>query len=243
MTHLILPSITTASPSLSNHTNPSRTNTILQDDLLTHHKHHFDSPFTGALPDFTAYDTTTNTNLQDANHHEAEHEYENYETYADDNEYDDGLGYYPDGVKRTLTDVQIEIFRHSEVQRALLRQVRQAEAQAEAVTAAEEEIGEYGDVVVKMDVSSQDGPTDVALEAKTEEVDGSGEGGYEDAEYVRFLEEESKQFAIDAERKRAQVREKQLSQQNEANDRSVSTRRKVRELDEMMAEKDVVLDY
>ncbi|SPO07688.1 uncharacterized protein DNG_10383 [Cephalotrichum gorgonifer] len=30
-------------------------------------------------------------------------------------EEDDGLGYYPDGVKRTLTDEQIEIFRHSEL--------------------------------------------------------------------------------------------------------------------------------
>ncbi|KAK2745007.1 hypothetical protein FQN55_006364 [Onygenales sp. PD_40] len=29
---------------------------------------------------------------------------------------DDELGYYPDGVKRTLTDQQIEIFRHSEIQ-------------------------------------------------------------------------------------------------------------------------------
>jgi len=28
---------------------------------------------------------------------------------------DDALGYYPDGVKRTLTDEQIEIFRHSEL--------------------------------------------------------------------------------------------------------------------------------
>jgi hypothetical protein len=29
---------------------------------------------------------------------------------------DDGLGYYPDGVKRTLTDEQIAIFRHSEIE-------------------------------------------------------------------------------------------------------------------------------
>lgn len=31
------------------------------------------------------------------------------------NEEVDDLGYYPDGVKRTLTDEQIEIFRHSEL--------------------------------------------------------------------------------------------------------------------------------
>jgi hypothetical protein len=34
-------------------------------------------------------------------------------------EYDDGLGYYEDGVKRTLTDEQIKMFRHSEIQRLL----------------------------------------------------------------------------------------------------------------------------
>ena len=32
---------------------------------------------------------------------------------------DDGLGYYADGVKRTLTDEQIKMFRHSEIQRLL----------------------------------------------------------------------------------------------------------------------------
>lgn len=35
--------------------------------------------------------------------------------YYEDEE-DDGLGYYPDGVKRTLTDEQIAMFRHSELQ-------------------------------------------------------------------------------------------------------------------------------
>jgi Protein of unknown function (DUF3807) len=35
----------------------------------------------------------------------------------------DGLGYYPDGVKRTLTDEQIQIFRHSEIH-SLLRERR-----------------------------------------------------------------------------------------------------------------------
>jgi hypothetical protein len=41
----------------------------------------------------------------------------------------DGLGYYEDGVKRTLTDEQIRIFRHSEIH-ALLRE-RQAEEASE----------------------------------------------------------------------------------------------------------------
>ena len=47
------------------------------------------------------------------------------EEYAEEVE-DDGLGYYEDGVKRTLTDEQIEIFRHSEIE-ALLRRRRHAE--------------------------------------------------------------------------------------------------------------------
>ncbi|KAL4977736.1 hypothetical protein BDW66DRAFT_29030 [Aspergillus desertorum] len=42
---------------------------------------------------------------------------------------DDDLGYYPDGVKRTLTDEQIRIFRHSEIH-ALLRE-RQLEQENE----------------------------------------------------------------------------------------------------------------
>jgi hypothetical protein len=45
------------------------------------------------------------------------------EVYAE--EEDDGLGYYADGVKRTLTDEQIAIFRHSEIQ-TLLRERRHA---------------------------------------------------------------------------------------------------------------------
>jgi len=50
------------------------------------------------------------------------------ECYGDDMDYayeeheheeNDDLGYYPDGVKRTLTDAQIAIFRHSEIQEML----------------------------------------------------------------------------------------------------------------------------
>ena len=44
-------------------------------------------------------------------------------------EADDGLGYYEDGVKRTLTDEQIRMFRHSEIQR--LASERRAAKEAE----------------------------------------------------------------------------------------------------------------
>jgi len=53
------------------------------------------------------------------------------EWYDDEEEEeDDGLGYYPDGVKRTLTDDQIAIFRHSEME-ALRREAgKKVEAEA-----------------------------------------------------------------------------------------------------------------
>ncbi|KAI8951939.1 hypothetical protein F4801DRAFT_578036 [Xylaria longipes] len=50
--------------------------------------------------------------------------YYHYEEEDDDGD-NDGLGYYPDGVKRTLTDEQIAIFRHSELE-ALRRAERKA---------------------------------------------------------------------------------------------------------------------
>lgn len=43
------------------------------------------------------------------------------ESYEKEDENGDGLGYYQDGTKRTLTDEQIAIFRHSEIQ-TLLRE-------------------------------------------------------------------------------------------------------------------------
>ncbi|KAL2158475.1 hypothetical protein VTH06DRAFT_4241 [Thermothelomyces fergusii] len=48
---------------------------------------------------------------------------EYYEEEEQDED-DDGLGYYPDGVKRTLTDEQIAIFRHSELE--ALRRARES---------------------------------------------------------------------------------------------------------------------
>ena len=45
-----------------------------------------------------------------------------YEPHFEE-EVDDGLGYYDDGVKRTLTDEQIEMFRHTEVEQ-LIREGR-----------------------------------------------------------------------------------------------------------------------
>lgn len=66
----------------------------------------------------------------------------------EDNDGDDGLGHYPDGVKRTLTDDQIAMFRHSEIQ-TLLRERRRRRESPEGETshdASTESIQPVGDI-------------------------------------------------------------------------------------------------
>lgn len=64
----------------------------------------------------------------------------------------DDLGYYPDGAKRTLTDEQIAMFRHSEIQ-ALLRERRIAREQAQEAANELGEDGELQDAAAGMDKS------------------------------------------------------------------------------------------
>jgi hypothetical protein len=44
---------------------------------------------------------------------------------------DDGLGWYEDGVKRTLTDEQIEMFRHTEIEQLMRKRRLEADEKAE----------------------------------------------------------------------------------------------------------------
>ncbi|KAH0530573.1 hypothetical protein TsFJ059_005180 [Trichoderma semiorbis] len=53
-----------------------------------------------------------------------------YEEWEEEEE-DDGLGYYEDGVKRTLTDEQIAIFRHSELRELRKQQEKQSQSKSE----------------------------------------------------------------------------------------------------------------
>jgi hypothetical protein len=71
--------------------------TVAQDDLRAFHAQHFPH-----VP-------------------EPEHILHNIQPEAAEEYYgeDDGLGYYPDGTKRTLTDEQIAMFRHTEIQTIL----------------------------------------------------------------------------------------------------------------------------
>lgn len=81
------------------------------DDLRVFHAKHFPH---AALPgQFMCSTETTQGHVSDA-----------VEEYYEE---DDGLGYYPDGTKRTLTDEQIAIFRHSEIQEILRKRRLQRE--------------------------------------------------------------------------------------------------------------------
>ncbi|KAK5992845.1 hypothetical protein PT974_06267 [Cladobotryum mycophilum] len=97
---------------------------VSQDELFAFHQKHFS---TGALADFG----------QDFMNPTAAHESHAAPSYDewDEEEEDDGLGYYKDGVKRTLTDAQIEIFRHSELRE--LRRAQEKLAQAKTTVSSD----------------------------------------------------------------------------------------------------------
>ncbi|KAL3465306.1 hypothetical protein BJX64DRAFT_285560 [Aspergillus heterothallicus] len=76
--------------------------------------------------------------------------YDDEEHHGDDG----GLGYYPDGVKRTLTDEQIRIFRHSEIH-ALLRE-RQIKKENEEYARRISERDEAPDFLSQADMATED---------------------------------------------------------------------------------------
>ncbi|KAJ0108901.1 hypothetical protein J7T55_005444 [Diaporthe amygdali] len=92
---------------------------VTEADLISFHDAHF-----GRVPSFAF--TTEFLSPDKANLHPGiQYDEGDDEAYYDDDEDQDGLGYYPDGVKRTLTDEQIAMFRHSETQ-ALQRELERA---------------------------------------------------------------------------------------------------------------------
>ena len=64
---------------------------------------------------------------------------------------DDDLGYYSDGIKRTLTDDQIAMFRHSEIQRLLQQRRAAREEEAEAA----EDVQAKGDSPIQVELDDQ----------------------------------------------------------------------------------------
>lgn len=167
-------------------------------------------------------------------------------------EENDDLGYYPDGVKRTLTDDQIAIFRHSEVQR-LLKQERAARKASEEEQAspseveapdAEDTLHNKTNLVTEGTVAQDHEIEDRAntmlaedaenLSSSPEEVRGTED---DEEEYKEFLEQERKEFATLSEKERQKKRKYHLPY-----DRIISTRRKIRDMDAVV-EDNPVLDY
>jgi hypothetical protein len=99
---------------------PSKIPQITSDEILEFHQGHFSNE---AIADFGQ--NFTNLPAQEASEDQL------YEEWGEEgDEEDDGLGYYEDGVKRTLTDEQIEIFRHSELRELRKQQEKQAQTKS-----------------------------------------------------------------------------------------------------------------
>ncbi|KAL7275462.1 hypothetical protein RUND412_001590 [Rhizina undulata] len=94
-------------------TTPLEIPTITPDNLANFHHSHFSTALhTRFTVSFLSPGDRSNTNAVEVI------DIADTEMVALEND-DDDLGYYPDGVKRTLTDLQISMFRFSEIQRLL----------------------------------------------------------------------------------------------------------------------------
>ncbi|KAJ4295902.1 hypothetical protein N0V88_004604 [Collariella sp. IMI 366227] len=98
-------------------------------EMIAFHQAHFSNP---AADHFHAHFLHPDHPPADDHSYDAAGEEEYYE------EEEDGLGYYPDGVKRTLTDEQIAIFRHSELE-ALRRARESSSTKKPTITTPEED--------------------------------------------------------------------------------------------------------
>ncbi|KAH7256487.1 hypothetical protein BKA59DRAFT_74470 [Fusarium tricinctum] len=96
---------------------------VSPDDLVAFHEAHFSqvalASFTSDFIDLPSQDHSQHDTVDDAWEEE-----------------DDGLGYYPDGVKRTLTDEQVEIFRHSELEALRKQKEKEKQLSAKAIASS-----------------------------------------------------------------------------------------------------------
>lgn len=110
---------------------PFRIPQITSDEILEFHQSHFSSE---AIADFGQQ--FTHLPPQETPEEQLYEEWEEEE--------DDGLGYYEDGVKRTLTDAQIEIFRHSELRELRRQQEKQAQSKSDATAKGADTVSPHG---------------------------------------------------------------------------------------------------
>ena len=151
------------------------------------------------------------------------------EAFDADDEYDDGLGYYPDGVKRTLTDQQIAMFRHSEIY-ALLRERQVKKENKDAGFDEEHPVSN-----IKNDALAE---AHKILEEGMESTD-DNDDEEEEEEYAAFLVAEQNQFRTETARKK---RKRGSQTFKDVRIKEPTSRRLARELDEPGAA-DTVLDY
>ncbi|KAL9618800.1 MAG: hypothetical protein Q9160_006523 [Pyrenula sp. 1 TL-2023] len=88
--------------------------TLVNEDLAAFHQSHFKRSVNRETLSTAFSSAQLGTRVENASHEYLEEQ---------------DLGYYEDGVKRTLTDDQIAMFRHSEIQRLLLERRLRLEAQ------------------------------------------------------------------------------------------------------------------
>ena len=137
---------------------------------------------------------------------------------------EDDLGYYPDGNKRTLTDDQIAMFRHSEIFAILReRQVQKENREADG--------NEQSDAI---SANTQDLPT--SLHGYTEVNYDIGAEEEERDIITGHLEADTEPWPTNKKRKRNSTKTE------DEPDRTYTSRRIARELDSAVGE-DYVLDY
>ncbi len=117
--------------------------TCRQAEIDSFHEAHFSNAAVGLFND----QFLTPANAPDNEQYHDQHYHDGYQE-----EEDDGLGYYPDGVKRTLTDEQIAIFRHSEIE-----SLRRAQAKTGRVKEDESAIPQGAAEVANQDTGEEPG--------------------------------------------------------------------------------------
>lgn len=139
---------------------------------------------------------------------------------------DDGLGHYPDGVKRTLTDDQIAMFRHSEVYAIIReRQLRKENANVDRADESSPTLNSDSAAVI-----GEEGALEEGIDVDTDD----------EGEYARFLEAERQEMETDAARKKK--RKRKTADGFDEHGRPPTMRRLAREMDEATTA-DTVLVY
>ena len=158
---------------------------------------------------------------------------------AEEVEEEDDLGYYPNGVKRTLTDEQIAMFRHSEIYAIIrqrqLRVENQGVGQEDRDSEENEDLHIEGQTTAVMQGHFHTTEAATTLPSPREELVNSDD----EEEYVRFLEAEKKDVDTENTRKKRKRNGRDMGGKFE---RAPTHRRLARELDEAVVDEGV-LDY